>query len=83
MAGEGVMLEMVNELWSSFAEGQAFEGDMLRLTQVGRLCGRPSLACLGATCGAAGSAAWAALACAYACGRSCAVPAVAEHIATA
>jgi len=34
VAGEGVTLEMVNELWSSFAEGQMFEGDMLRLTQV-------------------------------------------------
>lgn len=35
MAGQGVMLEMVNELWSSYAQGQMFEGDMLRLTQVG------------------------------------------------
>ncbi|KAF5832134.1 FAM91 N-terminus-domain-containing protein [Dunaliella salina] len=33
VAGEGVMAEMVQELWSSFAAGQMFEGDMLRLTQ--------------------------------------------------
>ncbi|GLI62242.1 hypothetical protein VaNZ11_004837 [Volvox africanus] len=32
VAGEEVMQEMVSELWSSYAAGQGFEGEMLRLT---------------------------------------------------
>jgi hypothetical protein len=29
------MDEFTSELWASYAEGQAFEGDMARLAQVG------------------------------------------------